>query len=218
MTGNTTTVRHNHIDLALHQLQSGSGRPLLLLHGLGERSPDQIPTDVRGWAGPVFALDFTGHGASTLPRAGGYTAEILMADVDAALAHIGPSTVVGRGLGAYIALLISGGRPELVHGAVLTDGGGMAGGSTEPTSITVLTSLGRDTTPDPYALLELGRDLRPPDYASEYAAVAVAGSLAHPAITVTAQFRPSWLEAVVATRGVATAASTAAALAAYAES
>lgn len=211
------TVRHNHIDLALHQLREGTGRPLLLLHGLGERSPDSVPTGIGPWTGPIFALDFTGHGASTSPRGGGYTAEILMADVDAALAHLGRSTVLGRGLGAYVALLIAGGRPELVHGAVLADGGGMAGGSTEPTSLTVVTALHSDTTPDPYALLELGRDLRPRDYSSEFAAMAVAGSLANPAITVAAQFRPSWLEAVVETRGVATADTTTAALATYAE-
>jgi pimeloyl-ACP methyl ester carboxylesterase len=208
-------IRHNRVDLALHELRAGNGRPLLLLHGLGERSPTQVPGDVSGWAGPIFALDFTGHGASTMPSGGGYTAEILMADVDAALAHIGASTIVGRGLGAYIALLIAGGRPELVCGAVLGDGSGMAGGSTEPTSLTVVTGLSSSTTPDPYALLELGRDLRPPDYASEYAAVAVAGSLAHPALTVAARFVPSWLAAVVETRGVAVADTVTEALVAY---
>ena len=74
--------------LALHRLRDGGRRdvpPLLLLHGLGERTPDTAPppwTD--GWPGPVWGLDFTGHGASTLPDGGGYTAEILMADADAA--------------------------------------------------------------------------------------------------------------------------------------
>ena len=62
-----------------------------------------------------------------------------MADVDVALAELGPSTVVGRGLGAYIALLIAGARPQLVRGAVLCDGPGLFGGGVGPTSATVLT-------------------------------------------------------------------------------
>ena len=33
------TVHHSRVDLALHRLREGQGRPLLLLHGLGERSP-----------------------------------------------------------------------------------------------------------------------------------------------------------------------------------
>ena len=51
-----------------------------------------------------------------------------MADADAALAHLGPATVYGRGLGAYVALLIAGARPDLVRGAVLDDGPGLVGG------------------------------------------------------------------------------------------
>ena len=72
----------------------------------------RCPTTSTRWPGPVWALDFTGHGASTVPRGGGYTAEVLMADADAALAHLGPATVLGRGLGAYVALLLAGARPR----------------------------------------------------------------------------------------------------------
>src|SRR5688572_14199327 len=114
-------LKHNRIELALHRLRAGQGRALLLLHGLGERSPELVPEELAGWPGPIHALDFTGHGASTVPRGGGYTCELLMADADVALARLGEATVVGRGLGAYIALLIAGGRPEQVRGAVLRD-------------------------------------------------------------------------------------------------
>ena len=79
------TLRHGRIGLALHQLRPGAGRPLLLLHGLGEQSPTEVPAASAAWPGPVCALDFTGHGCSDAPRGGGYTAEILMGDVDAAL-------------------------------------------------------------------------------------------------------------------------------------
>src|SRR5439155_14846169 len=119
--GVTTLLRHSKVDLALHELRPGrsAGRPLLLLHGLGERSPVAPPAGTDGWPGPVVALDFTGHGESTVPAGGGYTPEQLMADADIALAHLGPSTVVGRGLGAYVALLVAGARPAVVRGAVL---------------------------------------------------------------------------------------------------
>lgn len=193
---------HNRVELALHTLRPGTGRPLLLLHGLGERSPSTVPDAVADWRGPVTALDFTGHGASTTPVGGGYTAEILMADADAAVQHLGEATVVGRGLGAYIALLIAGARAELVRGAVLADGPGLSGGPSVPTSQPVFSLDRVDTTPDPYAIAELGRDLRPPDYATAFSRLALQGSDLEQPITVVARFRPAWLRAVEGEPGV----------------
>ena len=40
----------------------------------------------------------------------------------------------GRGLGAFVALMLAGSRPADVVGAVLADGPGLAGGPTFPTS------------------------------------------------------------------------------------
>jgi pimeloyl-ACP methyl ester carboxylesterase len=85
---------HNKVELALHELRAGTGRPLLLLHGLGERTPDAAPAEVAGWPGPVLGLDFTGHGRSSVPRGGGYSAELLMADVDVTLAAVAESLVL----------------------------------------------------------------------------------------------------------------------------
>lgn len=209
-------LTHNRVQLALHTVRPGTGRPLLLLHGLGERSPERVPATVGDWPGPVHALDFTGHGASTMPVGGGYTAEILMADADAAIQRLGDTTVVGRGLGAYIALLIAGARPERVRGAVLADGPGLSGGPSVPTSQPVFSLDPVDTGPDPYALAELGRDLRPPDYATAFSRLALQGSDLDQPITVVARFRPSWLQAVAGEPGVAEAESIAAALSAYA--
>ena len=87
---------HNKVSLAVHELRGGEGRALLLLHGLGERSPDEVPAYAAAWPGPIAALDFTGHGDSTLPAGGGYTAEILMADADIAVEHFGQVTLLGR--------------------------------------------------------------------------------------------------------------------------
>lgn len=200
----TVTVRHNRIDLALHGLRSGPGRPLLLLHGLGERSPADVPAHLAGWPGPVWALDFTGHGASGVPAGGGYFSELLMADADAALAHLGPATIYGRGLGAYVGLLIAGARPAIVRGAILDDGPGMTGGGSQPTTPYVLgTELPAAGTPDPYALLELSLDIRPADYATTYARQATTLSGLDCALAVCAVVRPPWLAAVVAEPGVA---------------
>jgi len=199
----TVELRHNRARLALHELRGGEGRALLLLHGLGERTPDVAPVYVADWPGPVHGLDFTGHGASTRPVGGGYTAEILMGDVDAALAYLGPVTILGRGLGAYVALLAAGARPELVRGVVLADGPGLVGGGIRPGSAYVLTiDDAAPDEPDPYALHELSRDVRPPDYAQEYVRQAMQWSGLERPIAVTTVNRPEWIDAVVAEPGV----------------
>jgi pimeloyl-ACP methyl ester carboxylesterase len=206
-----TMLRHGKIDLALHHLRDATahgGRPLLILHGLGETAPRTLPRWADQWPGAVAALDFTGHGGSTIPRGGGYTAELLLGDADAALAALTEGdptrsiTVVGRGLGAYIALQIAGARSAQVHGAVLVDGPGLAGGPTGPTSQSFFSLPVSDTTPDPYALVELGRDLRPPDYATLFVRLALAGSDLEEPIAVSCIFRPEWVEAVVREHGV----------------
>lgn len=198
------TLRHNRISLALHELRSGPGRPLLLLHGLGERSPRAVPPMLESaWSGPVHALDFTGHGDSTVPPGGGYTCEMLMADVDVALAHLGTSVVLGRGLGGYIALLIAGARPELVQGAILCDGPGLAGGGSGAASATIpAVDPSAPAPPDPWALVELARDPRPGDYASAFARQAAHLSGLDTPVSVCALARPEWLERVVEEPGV----------------
>jgi pimeloyl-ACP methyl ester carboxylesterase len=193
---------HNRVKLALHTLRGGEGRALLHLHALGERSPEVVPEDLQGWAGPIFALDFTGHGASTVPGGGGYTSEVLMGDADAALNRIGEATVVGRGLGAYIALMLSGARPDRVHGTVLCDGAGLVGGGERPGPIAVRGVPGKSTSPDPFALVELSSDLRPAEYVTRFVEVAVANSALAEPISVAARARPDWLAAVVERRGV----------------
>lgn len=201
-------VRHHRIELALHQLSEGeqpSFRPLLLLHGLGERTPDTPPPGVQ-WPGPIYGLDFTGHGRSTVPVGGGYTSEILVGDVDAALERLGQVTVLGRGLGGYIALLIAAARPAQVMGAIISDGPGLAGGGIHPGSVSVpYPAPDADELPDPFALIELAADVRPPDYAQSWVRfVTERSGLARP-IVVASVIRPEWVAAVAAETGVWTA-------------
>ena len=211
----TVMLTHNKVQLALHEIRPGTGRALLLFHGLGEASPSIVPVWADAWTGPVHALDFTGHGRSTMPAGGGYSAEIVLADADAALAHLGEVTVAGRGLGAYAALMLAGARASQVRGAVLCDGPGLAGGAIAPTSQSFVALPPRHEPPDPYALFELSRDLRPPDYATLFVRLALEGSGLDEPIAVAAIVRPPWLAAVADELGVVTT-TAAAALATFA--
>lgn len=205
---NRTDLQHNHIRLALWELRAGRGRPLLLLHGLGERTTPTSLDAVADWPGPVHGLDLTGHGESEIPKGGGYYCEILMADADAALAALQPDgdgpgvTVVGRGLGGYVALLIAGARPDVVRGAVIADGPGLHGGGPGPTSPMLFRPAEDGTTPDPVAMVELAIDVRPPDYARTFAWQASALSGLDTAIAIAAVNRPPWLAEVAAQPGV----------------
>ena len=199
----TEFLLNGSLRLALHTLAEGEGRPLLLLHGLGEQSPMSRPEWTSAWNGPVLALDFTGHGESDVPVSGGYTPEGLMSDVDAVLAEHGPVTIVGRGFGAWVGLLVAGARTSQVHGVVLFDGSGAVGGGSQPPTpyVNVLPASGT-TKPDPYALLELSRDPRPPDYALDYVRFILEDSEIENPIVVSARIRPEWLAAVASDIGV----------------
>ncbi len=196
-------LRHSRVSLALHRLREGSGRPLLLLHGLGERTPGAPPPETLVWPGPIFGLDFTGHGASSIPRSGGYTAEALMGDADTAVRHIGRATLLGRGLGAYVALLLAGARPGEVRGAILRDGLGLAGGGPSPGTpqIPFANPRATDDPPDPFALAELSNDVRPPDYATAFLRQAIELSGLERPLSVCCAERPEWLAAVAGEPG-----------------
>ena len=214
----TVFLPHNKVTLALHRIKDGTGRPLLLLHGLGEDASRMGTVDVT-WAGPVWALDFTGHGQSTVPMGGGYSCEILMADVDIALRHIGECTVLGRGIGGYVAFLIAGARPALVRGAVITDGPGLAGGPVHVSSTTEIAATVRTgSAPDPWAMIELSRDARPANYALTFLRLAMHESGLDEPVTNCARVSPPWLEAITPEAGVLTGVSVQEALDIYAAS
>ncbi len=123
---------HGRIQLELHERRRGEGAPLLLLHALRGSSEDW-ETGIEVWRGPVYALDFSGHGRSEWLTGGAYTPELLTADADAALAYLSrPATLVGAGLGAYVALLLAGARPAQVNAALLLPGLGLEGGGPQP--------------------------------------------------------------------------------------
>ncbi len=206
-------LKHGRIDLALHVVaeQAPTHRPLLLLHGLGERAPttgaSALTWPISHFGGSVYGLDFTGHGLSTVAHGGGYTSEMAMADAHlAAFAlcerHPLPPLILGRGLGGYVALLLAGADPTHVGGVVIADGPGLTGGGPRPPSLYIDTDLRpSDETPDPFALLELAADVRPPDYAVMMLDLARGAERPVP-VAVSARNRPEWLAAIIGHDGV----------------
>jgi pimeloyl-ACP methyl ester carboxylesterase len=127
-------LQHGRLKLSLHTLREGAGSPLLLLHGLRGSAGDWQAASLP-WAGPIFALDFSGHGHSEWLRGGAYHPEYWACDADIALAAIGgggKASLLGRGVGAYVALLLAGARAQEIDHAVLLDGPGLAGGGPMP--------------------------------------------------------------------------------------
>jgi pimeloyl-ACP methyl ester carboxylesterase len=209
MTGSVTYLTHGRVRLALHELSAGTGGavPLLLLHSLGGRTTAKVPPSVQEqWTGPVFGLDFTGHGQSSCPRGGGYSAELLMADADTALREIGPAVIVGSGLGGYVGLLVAGASAGRVTGVAVVGGSGLAGGGVRPGSESIAVPPHRSdgSTPDPFALVELSTDLRPPNYVASFVRQFVAESISELPVSICTAARPPWLAAVVEEFGVAT--------------
>ena len=164
-------LAQGRIEIELHELRRGEGTPLLLLHGLYGSAADW-GEGLAAWNGAVYALDFAGHGRSQWIKGGAYTPEILGCDVDAALRHIGRGALVGVGAGAYVALLVAGGRTAQVPAALLLPGAGLAGGGPEPdferTPSSVIDLVGKRDGCDPL-VGALDDDVRPPYYVEPFA-------------------------------------------------
>lgn len=191
-------IVHARVSLALHELRSAEGPPLLLLHPL-RGSSAHWGDAVGAWPGRVLALDFCGHGASGWLKGGGYLPELFAADADAALAEIGPASLAGAGVGAYAALLLAGGRPEQVPAALLLPGAGLAGGGARPDfdafaggGSARVSDGDRGSAPGTDPLVRTAElDVRPTDYAESFAAAAKRLLLAEDGSP-----RPPWWEAV----------------------
>lgn len=196
-------VASGRSEIALHELRAGAGPTLLCLHALGGRGSDFAELAPH-WSGRVLALDFVGHGASQHPRGGSYSPEILAGDADAALAHAGEAcAVMGAGLGAYVALLIAGSRPERVHAAYLLPGRGLEGGGPAPRTalaggalraelaLLLDAAAQRDRRDFDPMLHTCEVDPRPADYARAFADAAQRLLLAE-----DGSLRPPWWEAV----------------------
>jgi len=113
----------------LHYLVGGSGRPLLLVHGLGSRGEDWanlIPQLIAG-GNRVYALDLLGYGDSAQPRDAQYSIPQEAAIVEGFLdsQHLRQVDVAGWSMGGWIALQVALHQPQRVRRLVLLDSAGL---------------------------------------------------------------------------------------------
>jgi pimeloyl-ACP methyl ester carboxylesterase len=100
----------------------GSGRPILLLHGLmGRASTWWEAAEWLADHGRVLGVDARGHGRSG--ARGPWTTDRMAADVVDVLAELGPAVVIGHSMGGLHGLVAAARRPELVRALVVEDMG-----------------------------------------------------------------------------------------------
>lgn len=107
--------------IELHAHLSGQGRPLLVLHDLGQTgSVVAEPLAPLAQSFRIFAPDLRGHGDSPTPP-GPWSIDDFASDVARVVgAEGGQAIVLGVGLGAATALALALGHPGLVSGLVLS--------------------------------------------------------------------------------------------------
>jgi len=129
-------LTHGRNEIELHELRQREGTPLLLLHELGGSSAASWAAEqFEAWCGPVYALDFSGHGSSEHVAGSAYSPEYFLADADISLLAIStdaPCAVIGAGIGAYVAMMLAAARAEQVPAALLLSGRGLSGGGLLP--------------------------------------------------------------------------------------
>jgi pimeloyl-ACP methyl ester carboxylesterase len=118
------------LDVAGRQVRhrvTGSGDPLLLLHGIGRSLEDWDEQHARLFDGhALHSLDLPGFGWSD-PVAGATTLESLADSLPAyldAAGVTGPVTVVGNSLGGAVAMTLATRHPDRVRALVLADSAG----------------------------------------------------------------------------------------------
>lgn len=137
-----------------------SADPVLLLHGFADCAATfQFVADAVGPDLPLVAIDWRGFGGSARSP-GGYWFPDYYADLDAMLDAFcprGPARIVGHSMGANVAMIYAGVRPERVRSLVNLEGIGLA-----------------RTHPDqaPARLMQWLDELRGPLAAGEYASLA----------------------------------------------
>ncbi len=103
----------------------GRGAPVIGLHGLTASHMNFVGiADRLAGRCPLFALDLRGRGDSEKPG-GPYGLAQHARDVAAAMRAmgLGPSTVVGHSMGAFVATALAAQEPSLVSALILIDGG-----------------------------------------------------------------------------------------------
>ncbi len=125
------TIRANNIS-QYYEL-SGSGQPLVFIHGLGSSTHDweyQVPEFSQAYH--VLTFDLRGHGRSDKPD-GPYQMSLFAADLAGLLAALGLGTahIVGISLGGAVAFQFALDYPALVKTLTIVNSGPSLGGTPE---------------------------------------------------------------------------------------
>ena len=101
----------------------GSGRPVVLLHGITDnaRSYEPLFDRIAGTA-HVFSLDLRGHGKSAKPETS-YDTQAYADDVGCFITEVvgTPVLLAGHSLGGLVAIQVAGTMPDLVSQLLLED-------------------------------------------------------------------------------------------------
>jgi pimeloyl-ACP methyl ester carboxylesterase len=113
----------------MHYLVGGTGRPLVLVHGLGSKAADWanlIPSLIAG-GHRVYALDLLGYGRSAQPQDAGYSISDQAAMVEGFLdsQHLQQVDLAGWSMGGWIAMRLALQQPGRVRRLVLLDSAGL---------------------------------------------------------------------------------------------
>ncbi|HSL74966.1 MAG TPA: alpha/beta fold hydrolase [Ilumatobacteraceae bacterium] len=110
----------------LHVVRSGSGPPIVFLHGMGTSAATwQRCMALLDDRFAVVAPDLLGHGSSpVLDDPAEYTRDRTLVDLDDIVADLAaPPVLVGHSLGGYLALAYAATRPTAVRGVVVLNTG-----------------------------------------------------------------------------------------------
>lgn len=114
------------IDLAARCWDGGTGRPVLLVHGLASnaRMWDQVAEHLAAAGHPVAAVDQRGHGRSEKPPTG-YDFATVAADLASVVIELGwcRPVVAGQSWGGNVVVELAARHPGAVGGVVCVDGG-----------------------------------------------------------------------------------------------
>jgi len=114
---------------AMHYLVGGSGRPLVLVHGLGSRGEDWanlIPQLIAG-GNRVYAVDLLGYGLSAQPKDKTYSIAEQAVMVEGFLdsQHLQKVDLAGWSMGGWISMRVALEHPERIRRLVLLDSAGL---------------------------------------------------------------------------------------------
>ena len=138
-------VRSAHLQAGsyrLRYLESGSGLPLVLVHGLGSSAMQDWGRLIAplGRSYHVYAPDLPGFGRSERPAAADYSIPMQVEVVRAFMAAVGVSRarVAGNSMGGWIVARLAGEHPEQVERLVLIAPAGMRPDDSAPIPAEVL--------------------------------------------------------------------------------